>query len=93
MACSQEFRAHDRSHPRSPEIYAEVERIAKELAEHGHQYDRSWITRPIEGDETVESVLCGHSERLAIAWNFVEDPNTRLIRVAKNLRVCGDCRK
>ena len=60
--------------------------------EHGHECDSSWITRPLQEDETVTSVLCGHSERLAIAWNFVANPNTSLIQVTKNLRVCGDCR-
>ena len=61
--------------------------------EHGHQYDGSWITRPLQPDETIASVLCGHSERLAIAWNFVENPYATRIHVAKNLRVCGDCRE
>ncbi|CAF4242007.1 unnamed protein product, partial [Adineta steineri] len=88
-----EFRAHDRSHPQSTEIYAEIKNISKQLIEHGHQYDSSWITREINDDETVESVLCGHSERLAIAWNFVQNPNATRIRVAKNLRVCGDCHR
>ncbi len=61
--------------------------------EHGHQYDRNWITRPLDEDETVESVLCGHSERLALAWNFVVNPHATRIQMTKNLRVCGDCRK
>ncbi|UJR15885.1 hypothetical protein I4U23_002810 [Adineta vaga] len=86
-----EFRAHDRSHPRSAEIYVEVEKISKELIQHGHKYNSSWVTRPIQADETVESVLCGHSEKLAIAWNFVVNPNTKMIQLTKNLRVCGDC--
>ncbi|CAF3527140.1 unnamed protein product [Rotaria socialis] len=85
------FRAHDQSHPQSSKIYAEVEKISQELIEYGHQYDSSWITRPLEQDETVASVLCGHSERLAIAWNFVVNPNTTKIQITKNLRVCGDC--
>ncbi|CAF4979417.1 unnamed protein product, partial [Rotaria sp. Silwood1] len=86
------FRAHDQSHPRASEIYAEGEKISNELIQHGHKYDSSWITRPLNQDETIASVLCGHSERLAIAFNFVVNPNTSLIQVAKNLRVCGDCR-
>ncbi|UJR29805.1 hypothetical protein I4U23_017349 [Adineta vaga] len=85
------FRAHDRSHPRSSEIYTETEKISKELIEHGHQYDASWITRSLDKNETVSSVLCGHSERLAIAWNFVQNPKTTRIQITKNLRVCGDC--
>ncbi len=67
--------------------------MSNELIKHGHKYDASWITRPLNEDETVASVLCGHSERLAIAWNFVENPNVSRIHVSKNLRVCGDCRK
>ncbi|UJR15099.1 hypothetical protein I4U23_002066 [Adineta vaga] len=67
-----EFRAHDQSHPRSAEIYIELEKISKELIQH-------------------ESVLCGHSEKLAITWNFLANPNTKMIQVTKNLRACGDC--
>ncbi len=87
------FRANDQSHPRSSEIYAEGEKISKELIAHGHNYDASWITRPVDEDETIESVLCTHSERLAISWNFVLNPNASQIRITKNLRICGDCRK
>ena len=89
----QEFRAHGRSHPRAAEIYAELERLSDELIKHGHQFDASWITRPIDVDETEIIVLCGHSEKLAIAWNFVANPTTQRIQVTKNLRICGDCRK
>ncbi|CAF5155949.1 unnamed protein product, partial [Rotaria magnacalcarata] len=61
-----QFKAHDRSHSRSKEIYADAERISSELIKHGHNYDSSWITRPLHENETIESVLCAHSERLAI---------------------------
>ncbi|CAM4763497.1 unnamed protein product [Rotaria magnacalcarata] len=88
-----QFRAHDVNHPRSKEIYAEAEKISAELVEHGHQHDSSWITRPLSQDETIATVLCGHSERLAIAWNFVLHPNASQIQITKNLRVCGDCRE
>ena len=46
----------------------------------------------MDEDESVESVLCGHSERLAMAWNFVANPHAKRIQITKNLRVCGDCR-
>ncbi|CAM2722356.1 unnamed protein product [Rotaria socialis] len=88
-----EFRAHDQSHPRSSEIHGEVEKMSKQLIEHGHKYDSSSITRPLNKGETIASVLCGHSERLAIAWNFVAHPDTSRIQVTKNLRVCGDCHR
>ena len=93
MLFVQQFRAHDRSHPQSDQIYAELARLSEELIEHGHEYDSSWITRPIKDDESIESVLCGHSEKLAIAFNFIHESVPSVIQITKNLRVCGDCRK
>ncbi|CAF2899094.1 unnamed protein product [Rotaria sp. Silwood2] len=90
---SYDFRAHERSHPRTADIYAEVEKMSKELIAHGHQYDASWITRPLDSDETVETALCGHSEKLAIAWHFIDNREPSRIFVKKNLRVCGDCHR
>ncbi|CAF1270060.1 unnamed protein product [Adineta steineri] len=87
-----QFTAHDQSHPRSKEIYAEAQRISSELIKYGHVHDASWITRPLREHETVESVLCSHSERLAIAFNFIEGRKPSFIQITKNLRVCGDCR-
>ncbi|CAF2047183.1 unnamed protein product [Rotaria magnacalcarata] len=89
---AMQFKAHDRSHSRSKEIYADAERISSELIKHGHNYDSSWITRPLHENETIESVLCAHSERLAIAFNFIQETKPSFIQITKNLRVCGDCR-
>ena len=44
-------------------------------------------------DETEESMLSGHSERLAIAFNLIQHPIPTRIQIMQNLRVCGDCRK
>ena len=65
----------------------------EEVAELGYQPDASLVTRPLREGETIASALYGHSERLAIAWNFVEKPGTERIQVATNLRMCTDCRK
>lgn len=67
--------------------------MGDEIVQHGHQYDASWVTRPLAAKETVASVLSGHSERLAIAFNFVVDPRASRIQVIQNLRMCGDCRE
>ncbi|CAF1653489.1 unnamed protein product, partial [Adineta ricciae] len=85
------FRVQDRSHPRTQEIYNELDRIESELIEHGHKFDSSWITRPMMPDETVESILNSHSERLALAYNFIQRPIPSRIQIVKNLRICGDC--
>ncbi len=47
-------------------------KIAKELNENGHTlYDLSWITRPLQSGETIESILWGHYERLIIAAHLL----------------------
>lgn len=51
------------------------------------------MTRELNQEETIESALCGHSERLAIAFNFIQRPVPDFIQITKNLRVCGNCRK
>ncbi|CAF3140343.1 unnamed protein product [Rotaria socialis] len=79
----EQFKAHDRSHSRSKEIYAEAERISSELIKHGHNYDSSWITRPLHENEKMESILCAHSERLAIAFNFIQETKPSFIQITK----------
>ncbi|CAF1258461.1 unnamed protein product [Rotaria magnacalcarata] len=85
------FRAHDRSHAESAEIHEQVDRMSKRIIEHGHKYDASWIVRPMEPDETIETLLCGHSERLAMAAHFIRNRKPKRIQMTKNLRICGDC--
>ncbi|CAF2853700.1 unnamed protein product [Rotaria sp. Silwood2] len=85
------FRAHDRSNAYSSEIYEESNRLTEQLIKHGYKPDESWITRGLNDDETIQSVLCGHSERLAIVFNLIQRPIPTRIQIIKNLRVCGDC--
>ncbi|CAM4773502.1 unnamed protein product [Rotaria magnacalcarata] len=49
------------------------------------------MTRSLNENETIESVLCGHSELLVIALNLIQEPAPKFIQVVKNLRVCGHC--
>ena len=42
-------------------------------------------------DMEKEVALCGHSEKLAMAFGILSLPPGKTIRVTKNLRVCGDC--
>ncbi|CAM4817094.1 unnamed protein product [Rotaria magnacalcarata] len=86
-----QFTAHDNSHPQASEIDSEIGRMTSELIQRGYKFDSSWITREIKDGETIQSVLCGHSEKKAIAFNFIQRPVPKFIQIAKNLRVCGDC--
>ncbi|CAF4285248.1 unnamed protein product, partial [Rotaria sordida] len=44
-----------------------------------------------EEEETIQSALGGHSERLALAFNFIQRPVPDFIQITQNLRICGDC--
>ncbi|CAF1464407.1 unnamed protein product [Adineta ricciae] len=85
------FRAHDKSHPQSSQIYEELDRISKELIEYGHEFHSNSITRSISSHETIQSVLCGHSEKLAIAFHFIQSTRPSHIQITENLRICEDC--
>ncbi|CAF3371283.1 unnamed protein product, partial [Rotaria socialis] len=57
----------------------------------GEIVDSGCITRRLNDGETVESILMGHSEKIAIAFNFIQEPIPEFIQVRNNLRVCFDC--
>ncbi len=88
----KKFGAHDRSHPQTLIIYSELNRIQDELIQHGYQFDSTSNTRILTNDENIESILCGHSEKIAIAFNFIQQPTPTTIQITKNLRMCRDCR-
>ncbi|CAA7396867.1 unnamed protein product [Spirodela intermedia] len=87
------FFGGDDSHPLTEEIRAalrEVERKMKEEA--GYVSGSTFALHDVE-EESKEDSLRGHSERLAIGLGLVCSglESTSVIRVYKNLRVCGDC--
>ncbi|CAF2131571.1 unnamed protein product [Rotaria magnacalcarata] len=86
-----QLKAHDRSHPQSAEIYAKIDRLKSKAIENGFIFDSSWIIRPLNENETNESVLCDHRELLVIALQLIQEPVPKRIQVVKNLRVCGHC--
>ena len=69
-----------------------LDRITIKIKEQGYQPETSCISRPLRPDETPESVLMGHSEKLAVAFNLIQDPPPSKISLSVNLRMCLDCR-
>ncbi|CAI0515891.1 unnamed protein product [Linum tenue] len=60
------------------------------MSKEGYAANVQYALHDIEEDEKRDW-LCGHSERLAIAFGLLKtDPGTPL-QVMKNLRVCRDC--
>lgn len=49
-----------------------------------------FVLHNVEDDEK-EAFLCGHSEKLAIAFGLINTHGRTPLRITKNIRVCGDC--
>lgn len=84
------FVAGDASHPQSEQLHGFLENLSEKLKKEGYKPDTSCVLHNVD-EEEKESLLCGHSERLAIAFGILNTPPGTTIRVSKNLRVCNDC--
>lgn len=84
------FIAKDRSHPRAPEIYAELEGLMQKMKSLGYVPDTRFVMHDVD-DQYKEQAVCHHSEKLAIAYGLISTPPGTPIRISKNLRVCPDC--
>lgn len=84
------FVARDQSHPRTQEIYAELETLTKQMKSLGYVPDTRFVMHDLD-DEGKERAVCHHSEKLAIAYGLISTPPGTPIRISKNLRVCTDC--
>ncbi|XP_076930261.1 pentatricopeptide repeat-containing protein At3g57430, chloroplastic-like [Bidens hawaiensis] len=84
------FVSGDFNHPQSEKLYEFLETLMERLRLEGYVPDTSCVLHNVN-EEEKESLLCGHSERLAIAFGLINLPPGVPVRVAKNLRVCNDC--
>ncbi|KAE9594524.1 hypothetical protein Lal_00001111 [Lupinus albus] len=84
------FVAGDTSHPQAKMIDSLLKEFRMKMKSEGYAPKMRYAL--INADDMVkEVVLCGHSEKLAMAFGILNLPPWRTIRVTKNLRVCGDC--
>lgn len=84
------FGTGERLGEQSVEIFQLLERLAGLMAKEGYVADRNFVLHDVEEDEKRE-MLCGHSERLAIAFGLLNTRPGTTLQIMKNLRVCGDC--
>eukprot|EP01018_Ginkgo_biloba_P019534 Gb_23934 [translate_table: standard] len=80
----------DKLHPQSEKIDAMLATLAAQMKEAGYVPNTNSVLLYVE-DEVKESMLCSHSEKLAIAFGLINTSPGIPIRVMKNLRVCSDC--
>ncbi|XP_026418049.1 pentatricopeptide repeat-containing protein At3g03580 [Papaver somniferum] len=74
----------------SEEIHKLLKKLSRLMVKEGYVADKKSVLHDVADDEKMD-MLCGHSERLAIAFGLLNTkPGTKL-QIMKNLRVCGDC--
>lgn len=72
------------------EVYELLGTISDLMAKEGYVADLRFALHDVEEDEKLD-MLCGHSERLAIAFGLLNTKPGSPLQIMKNLRVCGDC--
>ncbi|XP_057776447.1 pentatricopeptide repeat-containing protein At5g66520-like [Salvia miltiorrhiza] len=85
-----EFVAGDKSHKEKAKIYEMVEEMERKMRAFGYVSTTNEVLLDIE-EEDKEGALNRHSEKLAIAFALLKTRPRSMIRMVKNLRVCGDC--
>ncbi|RCV34050.1 hypothetical protein SETIT_7G131800v2 [Setaria italica] len=84
------FTARDHSHRDSEAIHLKLAEITEKLRKEGYTEDTSFVLHDVSEEEKI-GMLHKHSERLAIAFGLISTHSGTPLRIAKNLRVCGDC--
>lgn len=84
------FYAGETSHPNKDEMFDLLMGLETKMKRRGYVPDTSWVLHDLEQQEK-EKLLFLHSERLAVAYGLLKSLPGTVIRIVKNLRVCGDC--
>ncbi|KAG9440382.1 hypothetical protein H6P81_020547 [Aristolochia fimbriata] len=81
----------DIGHPCRKEIYEKIDELDAEFRQNGYIPKTEYVLHDVDEFEK-EQILSCHSEKLALAFGLLQTSSRKgVIRVMKNLRVCGDC--
>jgi pentatricopeptide repeat protein len=86
-----EFVVGDKNHPECEKIYGVLHRMREAMEKEGYVPGTDLVFEPTMTIRDKEDALCGHSEKLAVAFGLLSSPPGSTIRVSKNLRMCDDC--
>ncbi|KAM3249781.1 pentatricopeptide repeat-containing protein, mitochondrial [Capsicum annuum] len=84
------FYAGEALYPMKDAIFALLKEFDSEMRKRGYVPDTTFVLHDMEQQEK-ERQLFWHSERLAVAYGLLRTVPGSVIRVVKNLRICGDC--
>lgn len=78
------------SYPQAKKIDSLLKKWSTKMKEGGYFLKLNYALTKGEQMQK-ETTLCGHTERLAMAFGILSLPPRKVIRITKNLRVCIDC--
>lgn len=86
------FRANDRTHDRSDELYQLLENLLEKAKQIGYEpYQNAELSDSEDDEKHASGSLKHHSERLAVALGLLQTAPGATIRVTKNITMCRDC--
>lgn len=85
------FRADDRSHSQSDDMYELLESLIERAKGLGYVPFKSFDMSSEEDEEKASGSAVHHSERVAVAFGLLNMPEGAAIRVVKNITMCRDC--
>ncbi|XP_010502408.1 PREDICTED: pentatricopeptide repeat-containing protein At2g03880, mitochondrial-like [Camelina sativa] len=80
----------DDSHPQIIQVKRELNQLIHILIGIGYVSETNFVLQDLEGEQ-MEDSLRHHSEKLALVFGLMTLPSEKVIRIRKNLRICGDC--
>lgn len=84
------FYTRDRTHPRSKDIYGGLDVLILECMKNGYEPDKSFVLHEVE-EYQKKHFLLYHSAKLAVMYGILVTEQGDVVRVMKNVRLCGDC--
>ncbi|XP_062198466.1 pentatricopeptide repeat-containing protein At3g24000, mitochondrial [Phragmites australis] len=84
------FVANDDTHPSAGEIYRMWDKINIKIRKAGYVPNTDYVLLHVDEQER-EVKLQYHSEKIALAFALINTPAGAMIRIMKNIRICGDC--
>ncbi|KMZ68130.1 Pentatricopeptide repeat-containing protein [Zostera marina] len=85
------FLVSDTNHPDAWEVHRFLEMLGAKMRKMGYSPDTKFVLHNVESEEHKEYALSTHSEKLAVGFGLLKLPAGAIIRLMKNLRICGDC--
>lgn len=85
-----EFIVGEKRFSEADAVYGKLKTLSQRMRVAGHVPDTKVVLQPVS-EKHKEDALCGHAEKLAIAFGLLHTPEGETLLVVKNLRMCNDC--